>query len=126
MRLIGLGSIYPLPYFPRFPIQRIPKRVLQYCRSRPKISCNPVVPRVIFWHPASRTFSQSLISARFCFKIPKLELRIRIPKNILGTLYTGEVVRAVTTEHRRTTFRCKDVWVTPGGRSSLVTMSVAH
>ena len=82
-----------------------------------------------FCHPASRTFSQSLISPRFCFKVPKLELRIREipdPKNLLGTLYTGEVVRAVTTEHRRTTFLCKDVWVTPGGRSSLVTMSVAH
>ena len=44
-----------------------------------------------FWHPASRTFSQSLISARFCFKIPKLELRIReVPdpeKHIGNTLY---------------------------------------
>ena len=113
------------------PFTEDPQKCSSIPQSRPKIPCNPVVPNVIFGipHTASRTFSQSLISPRFCFKVPKLELRIREipdPKNLLGTLYTGEVVRAVTTEHRRTTSRRKHVWVTPGGRSSLVTMSVAH
>ena len=128
MRLIGLGSIDTLPYYPRFPIQRIPKGFFN-----PAIPTQNFVqsrcPQGYFWHPASRTFSQSLISPRFCFKIPKLEIRIREipdPKNLLETLYTGEVVRAVTTEHRRTTSRRKHVWVTPGSRSSLVTVSVAQ
>ena len=48
-------------------------------------------PECYFCHPASRTFSQSLISPRFCFKVPKLELRIREipdPKKPTGdTLY---------------------------------------